>query len=222
MNGKSPESTSLPPIHQLTQPAGSYMPSELPPMNPSARSPITNSYSRSLPPQPPHMDPRYSQSSGYMPHLHDPYGQSGQQVQFQSVDMDHKSNKKRRGNLPKHTTDILRAWLHDHLDHAYPSEEQKQHLIRETGLSKCYPQPCFFSIRGDLSDKVIDFFLHSVVLLLIDIDTLADKQVSNWFINARRRNLPRLVGQAQAESKLMASQPSSSQSASEDNSPGRR
>ncbi|KAL8736579.1 MAG: hypothetical protein Q9181_002349 [Wetmoreana brouardii] len=143
---------------------------------------MENSYSRSLPPQPPHMDVRYSYA-GYAPHLHDPQAHMGRPVEFQNVEVGEKSNKKRRGNLPKHTTDILRSWLHEHLDHAYPSEEQKQHLIRETGLT--------------------------------------DKQVSNWFINARRRNLPRLVGQAQAESKLMASQPSSSQSPSDDNSSGR-
>ncbi|KAL8676197.1 MAG: hypothetical protein Q9186_007260, partial [Xanthomendoza sp. 1 TL-2023] len=103
-------------------------------MNPSPRPPMDNGYSRSLPPQPPHMDPHYSPSGGYMPHSHDSYSQSGQQVQFQNVEVGEKANKKRRGNLPKHTTDVLRAWLNDHLDHAYPSEEQKQHLIQETGL----------------------------------------------------------------------------------------
>lgn len=92
-------------------------------------------YSRSLPPQPPHMDHHYSYS-GYAPHPHDPHGNMGRPVEFQNVEVGDKSNKKRRGNLPKHTTDVLRSWLHDHLDHAYPNEEQKQHLIRETGLSK--------------------------------------------------------------------------------------
>ncbi|KAI4273856.1 MAG: hypothetical protein LQ337_004347 [Flavoplaca oasis] len=183
-NGKSPEPSSLPPIHQLTQPAGSYVASQLPPINPSTRQPLDNSYPRSLPPQPPRMDPRYAQSVGYMPHSHDQYAPGGQQVQFHNVEVGDNRNKKRRGNLPKQTTDVLRAWLHDHLDHAYPSEEQKQHLIRETGLT--------------------------------------DKQVSNWFINARRRNLPRLVGQAQAESKLMAKQPSSSRSPDGKDSPRRR
>ena len=85
------------------------------------------------------MDPRYAQSVGYMPHSQDSYAPGGQQVQFHNVEVGDNRNKKRRGNLPKQTTDVLRAWLHDHLDHAYPSEEQKQRLIRETGLSKC---PC--------------------------------------------------------------------------------
>lgn len=44
-------------------------------------------------------------------------------------------NKRRRGNLPKPVTDILRTWFHDHLDHPYPSEEDKQIFIARTGLT---------------------------------------------------------------------------------------
>ncbi|KAK2783291.1 hypothetical protein FQN53_009279 [Emmonsiellopsis sp. PD_33] len=69
-------------------------------------------------------------------------------------------NKKRRGNLPKPVTDILRAWFHEHLDHPYPSEEDKQMFITRTGLTI--------------------------------------SQISNWFINARRRQLPALRNQVRA------------------------
>ncbi|KAL8661420.1 MAG: hypothetical protein Q9202_005602 [Teloschistes flavicans] len=85
------------------------------------------------------MDPRYPYG-GYAPPAQDSHAHMGHAVEFQNVEIGEKSSKKRRGNLPKHTTDILRAWLHDHLDHAYPNEEQKQHLIRETGLSG-FPVP---------------------------------------------------------------------------------
>lgn len=44
-------------------------------------------------------------------------------------------SRKRRGNLPKPVTDILRAWFHDHLEHPYPSEEDKQLFIQRTGLT---------------------------------------------------------------------------------------
>lgn len=44
-------------------------------------------------------------------------------------------NKRRRGNLPKPVTDILRAWFMEHLDHPYPSEEDKQTFMQRTGLS---------------------------------------------------------------------------------------
>ncbi|EXJ89513.1 hypothetical protein A1O3_02580 [Capronia epimyces CBS 606.96] len=63
-------------------------------------------------------------------------------------------NRRRRGNLPRQITDILRAWFHEHLDHPYPTEEDKQAFMARTGL------------------------------------TIA--QISNWFINARRRQLPAL------------------------------
>lgn len=43
--------------------------------------------------------------------------------------------KRRRGNLPKQVTDILRAWFHDHLDHPYPTEEDKQMFMARTGLT---------------------------------------------------------------------------------------
>lgn len=43
--------------------------------------------------------------------------------------------KRRRGNLPKPVTDILRAWFHEHLDHPYPTEEDKQMFMSRTGLS---------------------------------------------------------------------------------------
>ncbi|TQN73585.1 Homeobox protein HD-12 [Colletotrichum shisoi] len=42
--------------------------------------------------------------------------------------------RKRRGNLPKETTDKLRAWLVAHLHHPYPTDDEKQELVRQTGL----------------------------------------------------------------------------------------
>jgi len=41
----------------------------------------------------------------------------------------------KRGKLPKETTDYLKAWLHRHSDHPYPSEEEKKQLSSATGLS---------------------------------------------------------------------------------------
>lgn len=60
--------------------------------------------------------------------------------------------KKRRGNLPREVTEILRSWLNDHVHHPYPTESEKAQLIKQTGLTL--------------------------------------NQISNWFINARRRRLP--------------------------------
>lgn len=47
----------------------------------------------------------------------------------------HSMGRRRRGNLPKHVTDILRAWFHEHLDHPYPTDEDKQMLIAKTQLT---------------------------------------------------------------------------------------
>lgn len=58
---------------------------------------------------------------------------------------------KRRGKLPREVTDYLRTWLLNHVDHPYPTEEEKRQLCDATGLSM--------------------------------------NQISNWFINARRRIL---------------------------------
>jgi hypothetical protein len=60
----------------------------------------------------------------------------GQQANFGVMgDPIDPKTKRRRGNLPKPVTDILRAWFHEHLDHPYPSEEDKQMFMTRTGLS---------------------------------------------------------------------------------------
>ncbi|POS85604.1 hypothetical protein EPUL_004965, partial [Erysiphe pulchra] len=77
-----------------------------------------------------------------------------------------KENKprKRRGNLPKDTTDKLRNWFLNHLEHPYPTEDEKQQLMDSTGLQM----------------SALD-------------------QISNWYINARRRQLPAITANARAE-----------------------
>lgn len=87
--------------------------------------------------------------------------------------------KKRRGNLPKQVTDMLRAWLWEHLEHPYPSEEDKQMFIHQTGLT-----------INQVGKSFYDVYV---------VCTVANNlyQISNWFINARRRQLPGLREQAQ-------------------------
>lgn len=65
---------------------------------------------------------QYSASSNY------PYG-----VEVQDSGNEGKQ-RKRRGNLPKETTDKLRAWFLAHIQHPYPTEDEKQELMRQTGL----------------------------------------------------------------------------------------
>lgn len=69
-------------------------------------------------------------TAGYGPHY-------GEYMRFGELGMgmsgDNKQ-RKRRGNLPKETTDKLRAWFVAHLGHPYPTEDEKQELMRQTGL----------------------------------------------------------------------------------------
>jgi hypothetical protein len=92
--------------------------------------------------------------------------------------------RKRRGNLPKETTDKLRAWFVAHLQHPYPTEDEKQELMRQTGLqmSKCFSK----------------IYVYIQLTLCLD-------QISNWFINARRRQLPAMINNARAESDARSS-----------------
>ena len=45
-------------------------------------------------------------------------------------------SKKRRGNLPKKKTDILKLWFDAHSKSPYPNEKEKQELMNQTSLSK--------------------------------------------------------------------------------------
>ncbi|KAH8653182.1 hypothetical protein BGZ60DRAFT_179929 [Tricladium varicosporioides] len=61
------------------------------------------------------------------------YPSSGYPYSMNDSSNDNKQ-RKRRGNLPKETTDKLRAWFVAHLQHPYPTEDEKQDLMRQTGL----------------------------------------------------------------------------------------
>lgn len=63
--------------------------------------------------------------------------------------------RRRRGNLPKTVTAVLKQWLVDHCRNPYPTEAEKTGLKDKTGLTL--------------------------------------NQISNWFINARRRLLPQII-----------------------------
>lgn len=73
------------------------------------------------------------------------HGSRNQQLNFEMVgDYPDNRNKRRRGNLPKAVTDILRSWFYDHISHPYPSEDEKQILMARTGLSISQVSPPAF------------------------------------------------------------------------------
>ncbi|KAI9887135.1 MAG: hypothetical protein M1823_001042 [Watsoniomyces obsoletus] len=100
----------------------------------------------------------YSSTHGSRDGYHDPYNQMG----YTSPNGSSGSvpPRRRRGNLPRPVTDLLKNWFRAHQSHPYPSEEEKQILMGQTGLTIT--------------------------------------QLSNWFINARRRELPEMDRQARA------------------------
>ncbi|KAH8805713.1 hypothetical protein F5884DRAFT_456452 [Xylogone sp. PMI_703] len=94
--------------------------------------------------------------------------------------------RKRRGNLPKKTTDLLRTWFKLHLQHPYPTEDEKQELMRQT----------------DLQMSMLSHYQASRIFFYFPINLCANEatdQISNWFINARRRQLPAMINSAKAE-----------------------
>lgn len=54
---------------------------------------------------------------------------------------------RKRGKLPKETTDYLKAWLHRHSDHPYPSEDEKKQLCNATGLSMSQVSNWMINVR---------------------------------------------------------------------------
>ena len=117
------QSTEHPPSYRGDYPYSSYQP----PGRFAASAPSsTSAYERTPFTTPPYAMPyqEYGRFGGDM----GPGGLVGETKQ-----------RKRRGNLPKETTDKLRSWFVAHLQHPYPTEDEKQELMAQTGLqmSEC-------------------------------------------------------------------------------------
>ena len=79
--------------------------------------------------------PTYPDSQPDMKHYprakeQQPYG-----VGFSNMDAGEPKSKKRRGNLPKWQTDLMRSWYDAHIRNPYPTETEKHQMVRETGLT---------------------------------------------------------------------------------------
>lgn len=42
---------------------------------------------------------------------------------------------RKRSNLPKESTDIMKRWFEDHLDNPYPSEDEKKFFAQKAGIN---------------------------------------------------------------------------------------
>ncbi|XP_065056394.1 homeobox protein Meis1-like isoform X1 [Rhopilema esculentum] len=67
-----------------------------------------------------------------------------------------KRKQKKRGIFPKMATNIMKAWLFQHLTHPYPSEEQKRQLANETGLTILQVNNWFINARRRVVQPMID------------------------------------------------------------------
>ncbi|XP_055465466.1 homeobox protein Meis3 isoform X2 [Psammomys obesus] len=73
----------------------------------------------------------------------------------EELDLERRRNKK-RGIFPKVATNIMRAWLFQHLSHPYPSEEQKKQLAQDTGLTILQVNNWFINARRRIVQPMID------------------------------------------------------------------
>ena len=104
-----------------------------------------DSRNRGTPAYPPSNVPYNAVQTGYS--LHSPgnayyrappphqYQNGYHAMQFEAEDIGNPGPRRRRGNLPRDTTDLLKSWFSDHLAHPYPTEDEKQMLCRRTGLA---------------------------------------------------------------------------------------
>ncbi|KAF9504323.1 hypothetical protein BS47DRAFT_1263216, partial [Hydnum rufescens UP504] len=54
---------------------------------------------------------------------------------------------RRRGKLPKETTETLRTWLMAHKAHPYPTEEEKRALCEKTSLNMSQVSNWMINVR---------------------------------------------------------------------------
>ncbi|XP_011441096.3 homeobox protein Meis1 [Magallana gigas] len=73
-----------------------------------------------------------------------------------SEDRANSKRQKKRGIFPKVATNIMRAWLFQHLTHPYPSEEQKKQLAQDTGLTILQVNNWFINARRRIVQPMID------------------------------------------------------------------
>ncbi|CAF1047557.1 unnamed protein product [Adineta ricciae] len=64
--------------------------------------------------------------------------------------------QKKRGIFPKSATSLMRTWLFQHLNHPYPSEEEKQFLAQETNLSIIQVNNWFINARRRILQPMVD------------------------------------------------------------------
>ncbi|KAE9968038.1 hypothetical protein EG328_007814 [Venturia inaequalis] len=151
---QQPYSAPYPPQHQLPYQQPPQYQAPYPP--PHHARPSMDIYGQMPRPPPPNQQPlpEYGLVPGAYPH-----GSSGhpQELRNDSVmgsaysygfpSHSYPLPRKRRGNLPKDATKVMKEWFGKHKDSPYPTEEQKQELVRLTRLNMSQVNNWFINAR---------------------------------------------------------------------------
>ncbi|XP_065056241.1 homeobox protein PKNOX1-like isoform X1 [Rhopilema esculentum] len=69
---------------------------------------------------------------------------------------DKKKNSSKRGIFPKHATNIMKAWLFQHLVHPYPTEDEKRQIAAQTNLTILQVNNWFINARRRILQPMLD------------------------------------------------------------------
>jgi hypothetical protein len=149
----SRSSPALPPVQGMTLPDRTVEQRNLPPINSysigagaggesRSSAPISEPRFAGTPPPPRYTafpysgDPRVYEGQYPPGPPNMPNGSPGYHLHFDALsEYGDGKQKRRRGNLPKQVTDMLRTWFTEHIAHPYPTEEEKHQLMLLTGLT---------------------------------------------------------------------------------------
>ena len=109
------------------------------------------------------------------------------------------SGTKKRGNLPREVTELLKSWILSHAENPYPTDEEKKALCAQTGLTYIQVSNWMINVsfsafgggkRGDTNDFGFCSLLSVWDERIGDVCCLGILVLRAFILQARRRVLP--------------------------------